>query len=93
MQGPIDALKTHLADPWGANFATNGVRYSWIPHPANVCLSFCMAINITVPTFAGFVTPYTSIRGAHAGMLGIDMQAVTDVSMPMQVSIPFLLKA
>lgn len=30
MQGPIDGLKFHLADPWRNNFATNGVSIPFL---------------------------------------------------------------
>jgi len=29
-KGPIEALKAHLADPWAANFATNGVSIPYL---------------------------------------------------------------
>ncbi|EIE20514.1 light harvesting complex protein I-20 [Coccomyxa subellipsoidea C-169] len=29
-KGPLEALKLHLADPWGANFATNGVSIPYL---------------------------------------------------------------
>lgn len=30
MQGPIDGLKFHLADPWKNNVATNGVSIPFL---------------------------------------------------------------
>lgn len=33
VQGPIDGLKFHLADPWKNNFATNGVSIPFLGYP------------------------------------------------------------
>lgn len=30
-KGPVDNLAEHLANPWGANFATNGVSLPFLP--------------------------------------------------------------
>ncbi len=30
LQGPLEALSQHVADPWNANFATNGVSIPFL---------------------------------------------------------------